>query len=112
MVEQLLLSDTKTLKALAHAAKRGVKLRLLVDTAKHLYYRDWKGGPNNKAVGMVEELKRKHPKLPIELRHYTVAPGQELHIKVCIIDGKTLSIGSTNFSSEAFQSNYELFAFI
>lgn len=57
-VEQLLLNDTKTLKALARAAKRGVRVRLLVDPAKHLYYRDWKGGPNNKAVGMVEELKR------------------------------------------------------
>ena len=111
-VEQLLLNDTKTLKALARAAKRGVRVRLLVDPAKHLYYRDWKGGPNNKAVGMVEELKREHPELPIELKHYTVAPGQELHIKICIIDGKTLGVGSTNFSSGAFQSNYELFAFI
>jgi phosphatidylserine/phosphatidylglycerophosphate/cardiolipin synthase-like enzyme len=111
-VEQLLLNDTKTLKALARAAKRGVRVRLLVDPAKHLYYRDWKGGPNNKAVGMVEELKRERPELPIELRHYTVAPGQELHMKACIIDGKTLGVGSTNFSSGAFQSNYELFAFI
>ena len=111
-VEQLLLNDTKTLKALARAAKRGVKVRLLVDPAKHLYYRDWKGGPNNKAVGMVEELKKEHPKAPIEIRHYTVAPGQELHMKLCIIDGKTLGIGSTNFSSGAFQSNYELFAFL
>ena len=111
-VEQLLLNDTKTLKALARAAKRGVKVRLLVDPAKHLYYRDWKGGPNNKAVGMVEELKREHPELAIEVRHYTVAPGQELHVKMCIIDDKTLGMGSTNFSSGAFQSNYELFAFI
>lgn len=111
-VEQLLLNDTKTLKALARAAKRGVRVRLLVDPAKHLYYRDWKGGPNNKAVGMVEELKRAHPETPIELRHYTVEPGQELHAKLCIIDGKTLGIGSTNFSSGAFQSNYELFAFL
>ncbi len=111
-VEQLLLNDTKTLKALARAAKRGVKVRLLVDPAKHLYYRDWKGGPNNKAVGMVEELKKEHPELAIEVRHYTVAPGQELHVKMCIIDDKTLGMGSTNFSSGAFQSNYELFAFI
>jgi phosphatidylserine/phosphatidylglycerophosphate/cardiolipin synthase-like enzyme len=111
-VEQLLLNDTKTLKALARAVKRGVKVRLLVDPAKHLYYRDWKGGPNNKAVGMVEELKREHPELPIEVRHYTVAPGQELQVKMCIIDDKILGMGSTNFSSGAFQSNYELFAFI
>jgi len=31
---------------------------------------------------------------------------------MCIIDDKTLGMGSTNFSSGAFQSNYELFAFI
>ena len=111
-VEQLLLNDTKTLKALARAAKRGVKVRMLVDPAKHLYYRDWKGGPNNKAVGMVEELKRENAELPIEVRHYTVDPGQELHVKMCIIDDKVLGMGSTNFSSGAFQSNYELFAFI
>ena len=111
-VEQLLLNDTKTLKALARAAKRGVNVRLLVDPAKHLYYRDWKGGPNNKAVGMVEELKKEHSELASEVRHYTVEPGQELHVKMCIIDDKILGIGSTNFSSGAFQSNYELFAFI
>ncbi len=111
-VEQLLLNDTKTLKALARAAKRGVNVRLLVDPAKHLYYRDWKGGPNNKAVGMVEELKKEHSELAIEVRHYAVDPGQELHVKMCIIDDKILGIGSTNFSSGAFQSNYELFAFI
>ena len=77
------------------------KLNLRVPEATHI---DW--------IRRIEELKREHPELPIELRHYTVAPGQELHMKLCIIDDKTLGVGSTNFSSGAFQSNYELFAFI
>ena len=63
-------------------------------------------------AGRLLNLKKKYPDAPIELRHYTVGPGQELHMKLCIIDGKTLGIGSTNFSSGAFQSNYELFAFL
>ena len=33
-------------------------------------------------------------------------------MKICIIDEKILGIGSTNFTSGAFQSNFELFAFM
>ncbi len=112
LIEQLILNDTKLLKAIARAARRGVKVRLLLDPAEHLYYRDWKGGPNNKAVGLFQEMLRREPKLDVEVRHYDVGPGQELHMKMCVIDGDIVGIGSTNFSSGAFGSNYELFAFI
>ncbi len=111
-VEQLIFNDTKALKAVARAAKRGVKVRLLLDPAEHLYYRDWKGGPNNKAVALFQEMLRKSPKLDAEVRHFDVGPGQELHMKMCVIDGKIVGLGSTNFSSGAFNSNYELFTFM
>lgn len=112
LVENLLFNDTKVLKAVARAAKRGVKIRLLLDPAEHLYYRDWRGGPNNKAVAVIQKIQEKHPELDVEARFYKVGPGAELHMKICIVDDKTLGIGSTNFTSGAFQSNYEMFAFM
>ncbi|PCJ18542.1 MAG: hypothetical protein COB02_10390 [Candidatus Cloacimonadota bacterium] len=111
VIEQLLLNDTDILEVLAKAALRGVKIRLLLDPAEHLYYRDWHGGPNNKAVAVFEELKKRHPELDIAWRHYKVGPGQELHMKMSIVDGKILGIGSTNFTSGAFNSNFEMFGF-
>jgi cardiolipin synthase A/B len=109
-VEQLLFNDTKLLKAIGRAAKRGVKIRLLLDPAEHLYYRNWHGGANNKAVALIQRLKKNNPELDIDVRYYAVGPGQELHMKMCIIDETVVGLGSTNFTSGAFQSNYELFA--
>jgi len=111
-VEQLLFNDTKLLKAVGRAALRGIKIRLLLDPAEHLYYRNWHGGANNKAVALIQKLKEQNPDLDIDVRYYKVGPGQELHMKICIIDEKILGIGSTNFTSGAFQSNFELFAFM
>lgn len=111
VIEQLLLNDTDILESLAKAALRGVKIRLLLDPAEHLYYRDWHGGPNNKAVAVFEELKERNPKLDIAWRHYKVGPGAELHMKMSIVDGKILGLGSTNFTSGAFNSNFEMFGF-
>ena len=111
-VEQLLFNDTDLLKSIGKAALRGVQIKLLLDPAEHLYYRNWHGGANNKAVALIQKLKKQHPELDIEARYYKVGPGQELHMKICIIDEQILGIGSTNFTSGAFQSNFELFAFI
>jgi phosphatidylserine/phosphatidylglycerophosphate/cardiolipin synthase-like enzyme len=108
-IVQLLFNDTELLQALARAAKRGVKIRMLLDPAAHLYYRDWHGGPNNKAVGLFQRIKKAHPELDIDVRHYKCGPGQELHVKLCIIDDEVTGLGSTNFTSGAFQSNYEMF---
>ncbi|MCJ8344722.1 phosphatidylserine/phosphatidylglycerophosphate/cardiolipin synthase family protein [bacterium] len=110
-IEQLLLNDTEILEVLAKAALRGVKIRLLLDPAEHLYYRDWHGGPNNKAVAVFEELKKRHPELDIAWRHFKVGSGAELHMKMSIVDGKVLGLGSTNFTSGAFNSNFEMFGF-
>ncbi|MCO4781559.1 MAG: phosphatidylserine/phosphatidylglycerophosphate/cardiolipin synthase family protein [Candidatus Cloacimonetes bacterium] len=111
VIEQLLLNDTDILETLAKAALRGVKIRLLLDPAEHLYYRDWHGGPNNKAIAVFEELKKRHPELDVAWRHYKVGAGAELHMKMSIVDGKILGIGSTNFTSGAFNSNFEMFGF-
>ena len=111
-IEQLLFNDTDLLRAIARAALRGVQIKLLLDPAEHLYYRNWHGGANNKAVALIQKLKKQHPELDIEARYYKVGPGEELHMKICIIDEQILGIGSTNFTSGAFQSNFELFAFM
>lgn len=110
-IEQLLFNDTDVLKAVARAAKRGVKVRALVDTAEFLYSMDWKGGPNNKAVFLFQTLKQKFPEIDAEILHFRADPGQELHFKMTVVDGKTVCLGSTNFTSGALQSNYEAFAF-
>jgi cardiolipin synthase len=110
-IEQLLFNDTDVLKAVARAAKRGVKVRALVDTAEFLYSMDWKGGPNNKAIFLFQTLKQKFPEIDAEILHFRADPGQELHFKMTVVDGKTVCLGSTNFTSGALQSNYEAFAF-
>lgn len=111
-IEQLLFNETEVLRAVSRAALRGVQIRILLDPAEHLYSLDWKGGPNNKAIAFVQELQEKNPGIQIEARHYDIAPGQELHIKLIIIDQKEVGLGSTNFTSGAFQSNYETFSFV
>jgi phosphatidylserine/phosphatidylglycerophosphate/cardiolipin synthase-like enzyme len=111
LIEQLLFNDTDTLKAVAEAAKRGVQVRIIVDPGTHLYGFDWKGGPNNKAVALVQALQEKFPGIDIDVRHYKIKHGQEMHCKLIVIDDKIVGLGSTNFTSGAFQSNYETFVF-
>jgi len=108
-VEQLLLNDSDIIKYLLKAAKRGVQIKVIVDPAAHLYSMDWKGGPNNKAIGAFQKLKKENKDLNAEIRHYDILPGQELHMKLCIVDGLYVGTGSTNFTSGAMRSNYEAF---
>lgn len=108
-IEQLLINENDILKAVAKAAKRGVEVKIIADPAEHLYSFDWHGGPNNKAVGLFQSLKEKHPEINAEVRHYDIEPGQELHMKLMIVDGKYVGLGSTNFTSGAMKSNYETF---
>jgi len=108
-IEQLLFNEKDILKSVAKAAKRGVVVKILLDPAIHLYSLDWKGGPNNKAVGVFQKLNKEKPELDAEVRHYDILPGQELHMKLSIVDGEYVGLGSTNFTSGAMRSNYEAF---
>jgi len=110
-IEQLLFNDTEVLKAVGEAAKRGVQVRMILDPAEHLYGFDWKGGPNNKAIGLAQSLMEKFPQVSMQVRHYRINPGQEMHCKLIVIDNTIVGLGSTNFTSGAFQSNYETFVF-
>jgi len=110
-IEQLLFNENNILKAVLRAAKRGVDVKVILDPAKHLYSMDWHGGPNNKAIALFQKLKKGHPELKVEARRYKINPGQELHMKLAIVDNKFVTIGSTNFTSGAMRSNYEEYFF-
>ena len=108
-IEQLLFNEEDILKSIAKAAKRGVEVKIILDPATHLYSHDWKGGPNNKAIALIQKLKKERPEIDAEVRHYDIEPGQELHMKLSIVDGEYVGLGSTNFTSGAMRSNYEAF---
>ncbi|MBF0410352.1 MAG: phosphatidylserine/phosphatidylglycerophosphate/cardiolipin synthase family protein [Candidatus Riflebacteria bacterium] len=110
-LEMLIANEDDVLKALARAAKRGVKVRIILDPATFLYGFDWKGGVNNKAVGLFQKLKEQNPKIDAEVRFYAINPGQELHLKLIVVDNDIVGMGSTNFTDGAFASNYELYCF-
>ncbi|MFA5479415.1 MAG: phosphatidylserine/phosphatidylglycerophosphate/cardiolipin synthase family protein [Candidatus Muiribacteriota bacterium] len=110
-IAQLLFNEETLIKAVSKAALRGVDVKILVDPATHLYSFDWKGGPNNKLLGTFQELKKAENAFNGEVRHFDIDPGQELHLKLIIVDGEFVATGSTNFATNAFDANYEAFFF-
>lgn len=99
-IEMLLLTDEDCIDELMAAHRRGVKVEVLVDPNESLYGMNCKGAPNVKFVEMARDA-------GIAVRHYHCDPGQELHMKLCIIDDELTYLGSTNWTLGAFRSAYE-----
>ncbi len=105
-IEMLLLTDAECIEALRRAAERGVKVRILLDPNESLYGFDMKGAPNIIAVAALQGVDN------VEVRHFVPIPGQELHMKFIVVDGGIVGFGSTNWTERAFDSNYEIYAFM
>lgn len=99
-IEMLLLTDEDCIDELMAAHQRGVKVRVLVDPNESLYGMNCKGAPNVKFVEMARDA-------GLAIKHYHCAPGQELHMKLCIVDDAVVYLGSTNWTRGAFNSAYE-----
>ena len=91
-VEMFVLSDRLVLEALLSAARRGVRLRVLLDPTQ----------PQNAAVfGLLQPA-------GAAVRFYRQSTDELLHAKLGIFDDGTALFGSCNWSRSGFTRNHEL----
>ena len=91
-IEMFVLSDRLVLNALASAARRGVRVRAILDPTQ----------PQNAAA--IAELQ---PSGAL-MRSYVQAGDELLHAKLGIFDRQTVLFGSCNWSRSGFTRNHEL----
>ena len=82
-------SYKKYAKELIKSAKKGIKITLILDGKKYKENKDF-----------TNELKNNGIKVFIAK--------EKMHMKVAIFDNNTLIIGSSNWTKESFEENYEL----
>ncbi|BCD68599.1 phospholipase D-like domain-containing protein [Nitratiruptor sp. YY09-18] len=98
-------TNKKIAKRLVNAAKRGVKIRLILDEEQNLKDRYSQIGYLAKYPNIaVFTIKGKYAKRG---EYYG-----KMHMKLAIIDNKRLIFGSANWSNSAFKRNYELLYFL
>jgi len=91
-VEMFVLTDRPVLEALVSAARRGVRLRVLLDSTQ----------PQNAAVlGQLQPA-------GAAVRFYLQSGDELLHAKLGIFDAGTVLFGSCNWSRSGFTRNHEL----
>lgn len=107
-VEMLLMTDKPCIQALIEAHQRGAEVRVILDPNESLYGVNCMGAPNVIAV-------RRFLEVDLPVHNYEPEPGQELHMKMMLIQRKDgsaeFAMGSTNWTVGAFDSNFEMFAF-
>jgi phosphatidylserine/phosphatidylglycerophosphate/cardiolipin synthase-like enzyme len=85
------------LQALADAAKRGIPVRVIMDQG-----RDWKTGePDDKHQLAAQWLRAHHVQVVLDELERTT------HAKTIVIDGRTVIIGSHNWTRYALSKNRE-----
>ena len=98
-------TNAKIAKRIKNAAKRGVRVRVILDKDQNLKDRYSK-------IGYLAKYKN--------IRVYTLSGKRlraeehfgKMHQKLAIIDHKRLVFGSANWSNSAFKRNYELLYFL
>lgn len=93
--EQLQLSEPRIIAALAEAAGRGVKVRLLLD-GKGFFI----GGTNEAAAARLRGP-------GVEVRLFD-SGRRRLHAKLAVFDGELVYLGSANWSRNAMQASHEV----
>ncbi len=87
-------------KALGKAAKKGVKIRIVTDK---------KGAYKKNRTGELAKLKNVAAYVLDGKSSKDEKYHGKMHLKIAIIDGKTVCHGSANWSKSAFGLNYETF---
>jgi len=90
--EVFVLTDPDVIAGLAAARRRGARVRVLLDPGQDV------NRPNF-------DLLRASG---VEVRWYPVPPGAKLHAKAALFDGRTLLVGSANWSLSGLSVNHEL----
>lgn len=81
-------------KALAEAARRGVRVRLILDRSKF-------------KEGLAAELIEEQRAVAWRLSFGRLGPKTKMHHKFAVVDGKTAITGSYNWTVESDRENYE-----
>lgn len=95
---QFLLNEPAVLEALIKAHRRGVRVRLLLDT-------------NDVVLGGVNALTAERlDAAGVPVRYFSDPSGSKtlLHAKLAVFDGETVLIGSANWSKNSLRANREL----
>ncbi len=107
-ISQFMVTEKKIIRALIEKARQGLDVKVLLDPGDYIYPDlDLKGGPNNLVIALFQKMKKKHDGFTGEARRFIVEPGQQLHMKLIIIDENICFMGSTNLMSAAILRNYE-----
>lgn len=105
-VSMLLLSEKKLVDGLIAAHARGARVRAMLDPNTALYGVDCEASTNARAVARLSEA-------GVPVRWYAVAPGQEMHMKVLLLeraDGSTVfGVGSANWTGSDMVENWEVY---
>lgn len=87
-------NNPRLARALEDAARRGIRVRLVLDRNKY---------EENRAT---QEL-LSDARLPFRLLYGRQGRGSKMHHKFAILDGRTALIGSYNWTMESEEQNYE-----
>ncbi|MFY9614787.1 MAG: phosphatidylserine/phosphatidylglycerophosphate/cardiolipin synthase family protein [Candidatus Dormiibacterota bacterium] len=90
-IQMYVLTDVEVMSALSAAARRGVGVWILFDPNQEL---------NQAAASRLRQA-------GVMARFYRTR-GEKLHAKAMVVDGRTLLVGSANWTSSGFTRNHEL----
>jgi phosphatidylserine/phosphatidylglycerophosphate/cardiolipin synthase-like enzyme len=94
-IEMYVLTDAQVMAALGRAVARGVNAWILFDPNQDL---------NRAAAARLDAA-------GVSVRFFRTS-GEKLHAKAMVVDGRTLVVGSANWTSSGFTRNHELDAVI
>ena len=95
-------TDDAVVEKVIAAHERGVDVEVLLDPNVHAFGLRLLGAPNLSTV-------RQFKKAGIPVRAYMTKPGNQMHIKACMIDDRYTYWGSTNWTKAGFDSNNETY---
>lgn len=105
-ISLLLFSERVLLDAVIAAHRRGVAVRVILDPNEAFYGVDCQGSLNARTIAELADA-------GVPVRHYAVKPGQEMHMKVFVLERvsgeRIFGVGSANWTGSDMRHNWEAF---
>lgn len=105
-ISLLLFSERSLMDAVIAAHKRGVAVRVILDPNEAFYGVDCRGSLNAQTMLTLADA-------GVDVRHYAVKPGQEMHMKVFVLERsggeRIFGVGSANWTGSDMHKNWEVF---
>lgn len=99
-VQMYCLTDSGIIDRLIAARRRGVDVRLLLDSNQYSLGLRLRGAPN---LAFCEKLLANG----VSVRIYRSRPGHQMHQKSMLVDHDMVMVGATNFTRQSFRVNTE-----